>query len=283
MRRLSSRFVLSTALALTGATSLTAGAQLPPPMPSDKSPAPAGENLAYDVASIREHTGDDGMVRWMYKQDGFSTTNINLQSLLASAYNVKMDLVSGGPSWLGTKGFDIEAKALPGDGGAAKLTEAQRQAMLRTLLAERFHVKAHVEAKILPIYDLVVAKGGPKMEVAPPLPPSTDNDHKGGGMSMRPGHLDATRYNMTALANQLGYLVQRTVLDKTGLTADYNFHLDWLPEEQAGAAGDAASAGTDVHPPIYTAVQEQLGLKLEPSKGPVDTLVVDHAELPTAN
>ncbi len=248
----------------------------------------AGGPAAFDVVSIREHGGDDHMERWMNKPDGMSTTNIPLQSLIASAYGIKMDLVSGGPSWVNSKGFDVEAKLLPEEGSApAKLSQAQREAMLRALLIDRFHLKAHVESKILPIYELAVAKDGPKIKPALPQPPATDGKpgdfSEPGSMNFAPGHLEAHEYLISSLADQLGYIVQRTTLDKTDLTQPYTFTLDWTPDEQLQAAGDKAATGTEAKPSIYAALREQLGLKLVPAKGPVNTLVIDHVELPTAN
>ena len=292
------RLVSAFTFILAGAVAATASLQGLPPPPSsesssDKPGIAASGPSAFDVASVHEHGGADHMMRWMNKADGISTVNIPLQSLIASAYNIKMDLVSGGPSWVNTKGFDIDAKVLPGEGtGHPELTEAQQRALLRALLIDRFHLKAHIESKILPIYDLTVAKGVPKMHVAPPQPRS-EEDKPGyaklgdlkerGSMMFGPGHIQAHAYKMSSLADNLGFIVERTVHDKTGLTGEYDIDLSWTPEDQLQEASDKAATGTDLKPSIYAAVQEQLGLKLVPSKGPVDTLVIDHLELPTPN
>lgn len=261
---------------------------LPPPV-SQEMPGAAGSPqsgpAAFDVVSIHEHSNDDQNMSWRTTPNGLITRNIALQNLVASAFHVKMDLVLGGPPWVDSKGFDIEAKVLPGDEAKPlKLTEAQRRVLLRAMLIDRFHLQAHPETKILPVYELVLAKGGSKMRPAPPAPlpaeAKTDDTRERGSMSFRPGHLEAHAYKVSNLAEQLGYMVQRTVLDKTGLTGDYDLTLDWTPEEQLQAAGEN---GADVRPSIYTALQEQLGLKLVPTKGPVETLVIDHVELPTPN
>ncbi len=273
-------------LAVTGSI-----AQGSPPPPVEKSADADLKAPEFDIVSVKQHKSDDGM-RWMTKPDGFSTTNIPLQSLVASAYEIKQDLVTGGPSWINSLGFDVEAKvAGPDVATLRKLSGKQRDEMLRPLLAERFQLKVHVETKILPIYELVVAKGGVKMKASAPDPPPDPDaktgdqpkGHRGSGMSMGPGRMDAQDFAMGALAGNLGYTVHRTVLDKTGLTGKYDFSLRWAPEEQMGAGVNASDAGGEAGPSIFTALEEQLGLRLNSSKGPVQTLVIDHVEMPTAN
>ena len=282
------RLVSTLALLFIASPSLSAHSQGLPPPPSSSAPEKPGMSApgpsAFDVASVKEHSSDDHNMRWMTKDDGTTMVNIPLQSMVSMAYDVKEYLISGGPSWVNEKGFDLDAKVLPGDGSdKVKLTQAQRRNLMRALLIERFHLQAHTETKTLPVYDLVVAKDGPKIKpVAPPAPDSEDAK-KRGSMYFQPGHMEAQWYLISDLAQQLGYMVQRTVIDKTGLTGDYNLDLTWSPEEQEGAASDKATTGTDPKPSIYAAIQEQLGLKLVPAKGPVDTLVIDHAELPTPN
>lgn len=195
----------------TGATNVSAQS-LPPPPPQGDSPASTSATssgpVAFDVVSVHEHGGDDHNMSWRTTKDGLATSNISLQSLIASAYNVKMDLISGGPSWVDTKGFDIAAKVLPGEGTKPPdLNEAERRVMLRALLSDRFHLKAHVETRILPVYDLVVAKDGPKMQLSPPASQPSSGDpgqsKERGSMSFAPGHLDAHAYKISALAARL--------------------------------------------------------------------------------
>lgn len=242
--------------------------------------------VEFEVVSVRQHNADDGNRRWMGTPDGINATNIQLQAMAAGAYGIKMDLVSGGPSWMDTLGFDVQAKVAGSDIEAfKKITPEQRNLMLRALLADRFQLKAHVETKTLPVYELVVAKGGLKMKTAAPETPDPDAKpgdppKNGGGMSMSPGNLEAHKYVFSSLADQLGYIVQRTVVDKTDLTGKYDFTLKWTPEGQMAGVGTGQD---DSAPSIFTALQEQLGLKLVPSKGPVQTLVIDHADMPTAN
>jgi uncharacterized protein (TIGR03435 family) len=136
------------------------------------------------------------------------------------------------------------------------------------------------------MYDLIVAKGGLRLKANPRLPPSPDaaKDPEAakprGMLSMGPGTLQGQALTLTAIANNLSSIVQATVTDKTALTGDFDFDLKWTPDDAAPANRDTSS---EPNVSIFTAVQEQLGLKLQPTKGPVDTLVIDHAEQPSEN
>src|ERR1700761_7091602 len=241
----------------------------------------------FDVASIKENKSDGHMMRWMYTPDGISITNFSLPNIIASAYNIKMYLISGGPAWVHSASFDLDAKVAASDVETfKKLSPAQRRLMLQKLLADRFHLAVHIETKTLPVYDLVIASGGSKLKAAAPDPPppadaspSDPPPKPRGMMRMRPGGLELQDLPLSSLITQLSYAVNRTVIDKTGLSGKYDLSLKWTPEDQ-----DPAEASSDNQAPhLFTALQEQLGLKLEPSKGPVDTLVIDHVEMPTAN
>jgi uncharacterized protein (TIGR03435 family) len=142
--------------------------------------------------------------------------------------------------------------------------------MLQSLLADRFQLRVHYESRIQPIYELVLAKGGFKLK---PLPA----DHERGGMSGRPGEMILHGMSIADLARSLSMSNEagRAVVDKTGLTGNYEIDLKWTPDDQQGTP-DAGST-------LFTALEEQLGLKLEPAKGPVDTLVIDHVEKPSEN
>ena len=166
-----------------------------------------------------------------------------------------------------------------------KLTGRQRNSLLEALLADRFHLKVHHEMKILPMYDLVVARGGSKLKAEAPVAPSPDaakdpKAAKSRGITMGPGMLKGQGLSVVSIADQLSSIVQATVTDKTGLTGDFDFELKWTPNDAGPADGAPAD---DSHISIFTAVQEQLGLKLQPTKGPVDTLIIDHAEQPSEN
>ena len=261
------------------------------PIPPVASTAPTDPNVRlpeYDVASVKKNKSNDGMMRVMNTPDGFSCANVPLQTLISNAYGIRQDLISGGPGWVDSTGFDVEAKVAGTDMEAfKKLTPRQRNALLQALLADRFKLKLHHETKVLPMYDMVVAKGGLKLKpLAPMQPPAADaprdldaTNHRG-MMTMGPGMLKGHGLTVTAVANNLSYVVHSTVVDKTGLTGDYDFDLKWTPED-AGPPSDNGSAESSAS--IFTAVQEQLGLKLQATKGPTDTLVIDHAELPSEN
>lgn len=259
------------------------------PILTDSSPrAEAGAKLpAYDVASVKPNKSGDNMMRIMNTPDGFSCTNINLKTLIANAYGIRQDLISGGPGWVDSMGFDVNAK-ISGEDLAAykKLTARQRNSLLVPLLVDRFHLKVHHETKVLPMYDLVLAKGGSRMKMEPPVPPSPDaaKDPEAakprGMITMGPGMLKGEGIPMTSIANQLAYALEATVVDKTGLTGTFDFELKWTPDD-APPANEADSAEPNVS--IFAAVQEQLGLKLQPTKGPVDTIIIDHADQPSEN
>lgn len=233
---------------------------------------------AYDVISIRPHSALDDNVS-IHSQPGiYEGSNVNLKELISYAYGVRDDLVSGLPGWADSAHFDITAKVSDFDPATWKsLTREQREAMFLPILSDRFHVKAHTEIKTLPVFDLVVTKDGPKFKPSPPA--ANDPDHKREfGTWINNSDLTATSITMSNFAETLAGQVDRTVIDKTGLTGEYDLKLRWTP---ANTAADDGS--TDRPPDLFTALKEQLGLKLEPTKGPVTTLVVDHAEKPTPN
>jgi uncharacterized protein (TIGR03435 family) len=169
--------------------------------------------------------------------------------------------------------------------------------MLQPLLAERFKLKAHTETKQLPVYELIVAKGGPKLKEATPGDTyangfkGPDGVGRGGMMRMGRGQLTGQGVPITTLTNLLSQQLQRTVVDKTGLTGKYDLELNWTPEQGEGGLGPPPGAASPqaepapdaTGPSIFTALQEQLGLKLQSTKGPVETLVIDHAEMPSEN
>jgi uncharacterized protein (TIGR03435 family) len=266
------------------------------PAPTDTPLATANsvvKPIEFDVVSIKADKSESGMIRVMNKPDGYSGTNITLKMVLEMAYGIKEDLISGEPSWVDSSNFDIEAKLTPEDAAALKnLTDDERSLarkhMFQTFLADRFQLKAHVETKQLPVYELVLAKGGLKMKKA--IPGDTyakgvkgpDGVAHAGMMSIRnEGSGEALigqGISVTSLVGMLSRQVHRTVLDKTGLTGNYDITLKWTTEDNSAPAD-----GDDAAPSLFTALEEQLGLRLQSAKGPVDTLVVDHVEKPSEN
>jgi bla regulator protein BlaR1 len=262
----------------------------------------------FEVASVKPNKSGDMGVQLMFQPGGrFNAKNISLKFLIRFAYGVQDFQITGGPAWLNSDKYDIEAKAE----GRSKtemdnMTDAQRDAdmeqnklRMQALLADRFKLTLHKESKDAPIYALVVAKNGPKLkeatpeELAPPdpneapKPPGPNGKMRGRGMRMGRGELTGQAAQMTFLADVLSNQVGRTVIDKTGLTGLYDFTLKWTPDESQGpmfkGPGDAPPPPDPNGPSLFTAIQEQLGLKLEPQRGPVDLLVIDHAEKASEN
>ena len=262
----------------------------------------ANETFSFEVASIKPDKS--GSTIWGIRPtpDGLSARG-TLQRLIRIVYRIEPNQISGAPGWMSSERYDIEAKM---DQATAdrmeKLNDAQktsaRHRMLQTLLADRFKLTTHRTTKELPIYSLVVAKGGSKLHQAKPGD-TYPNGIKGPDgrpapvgsdlMRMGRGELTAQGIGMEQVAHLLTQQTGRTVVDNTGLKGNYDFALHWTPDQSAPAFNGPSGGGPDSTtssesgPSIFTAIQEQLGLKLEPQKGPVEILVVDHVEKPSEN
>jgi len=190
-------------------------------------------------------------------------------NLISFAYGIKSDYITGGPSWVHSKAYDIHAKIAPADiKRLSRLNDDQKNKMLMQILTDRFQLKTHHEEKTVPIYQLVVAKGGPKIKRA------TDAYES---MATSPYEIKVVGIHITNLVDVLWSMLGRKVVDSTGMDGIYTFDLKFTPQDQllAGAEHDA--------PDIYTALQQQLGLELRPAKGTVDYVVVDSISLPSPN
>ncbi len=192
---------------------------------------------------------------------------LSLIDLIGDAYHHDRYQITGEQSWMNSERYDLQANA-PGETAP---TQDDLRRMFRALLADRFQLKVHMETKVLPTYALVVGKNGPKLKE------STADEYRQTGSGGRNARMTFTKATMEQLAGNLYYSVGRPVLDKTGLRGSYDFTLDWTPDYGGPPAAD--SNGVD----IFTALQEQLGLKLEPQRAPIEMLVIDHAERPSAN
>ena len=232
--------------------------------------------LSYEVTSIRPDKSYGGGGGFRFLPAGLEYRHLTLEPLIAGAYGIaKQSQVYGLPGWVASNSYDIQAKVDAETAEAWKSLSpdelAKRQEpMLRTLLASRCRMKAHLETRELPVYDLVIAKSGLKMKEAPP-----EEEHGGyiSGNEMK-GSSTAIDFLVSNLPAWSG----REVVDKTGLAGKrLDFDLTWKPEDRRDA--DPATAG----PSIFTALEEQLGLKLVPAKGEVQVLVIDHIERPTPN
>jgi uncharacterized protein (TIGR03435 family) len=238
--------------------------------------------LTYDVVSIKPNTSGTGGMSIRITPDGFQATNVSLHMLIANCYQMDPDRVSGLPKWGDSERFDVKAKVAESDLEALKkIVPKDRGKLLESIMTDRFKVVTYRETRELPVYDMTVAKSGLKMTEAKPGDTypngmkSPDGVGRGGMMRAGRGTMTAQGVPMKNLVSFLGANVQRPVIDKTGLTGVYDMELKWTPE-------DAPAGGTDeTGPSIFTALQEQLGLRLDASKGMVETLIVDHAEKPS--
>jgi uncharacterized protein (TIGR03435 family) len=244
---------------------------------------------AYEVASIHQNMNPDPRWNLYFTPDGVHATDVTLSWVLHEAYGMSdSDRWSGGPAWLDKARFDIEAKYDVSK--YPNLTREQRHAMLQQLLADRFKVVVHHEVKEFPLYALVVSKGGPKFEETKPED-LMKSKMDGAVMCMvtggRKGTIEMHGCTTTQFAFDLsGYGrldIGRKVVDQTGLSGHYTFALHWAPVETSIQSSTAPDAPEPSGPSIFTAIREQLGLELKPIKGPLDTIVIDNAEMPTEN
>lgn len=246
---------------LVAAATLTLAAQAPVPQPS------------FEVASIRlesPHSADD-----LVKGIGLASMNswpthryfshfFSLEASIAVAYDIDPRWISGSPDWLSTQLYSIDA-TLDGD---RQLNLDEMRPLVRGLLEQRFHLKAHHETRIAAGYELVVAKNGPHLSAA--------KSEAKSGASIWSSGINGPNVSMSALAFIMEVPIGQPVVDKTGLTGSYDIHLSYAPLNNPNADSNL--------PDIFTAVQEQLGLKLVPAKVPVDYLVIDHVDrVPTEN
>jgi uncharacterized protein (TIGR03435 family) len=271
---------------------------------------------AFEVASVKLSTNcDSGGGRSGQSPVSFNLPCVSLRGLIRVAYSVQAGAnfpsrrvdVLGGPGWLDTDRYDIFAKAA----ASANASPAEMMGpMLQTLLEERFKVKVHKEARDAPVYELTVAKNNPKLQPSKEgscVPMDLNNLPQnvkpgdpmpkfcgGGGGKLMDGGLIQDWYgvSMAELAGRmLPSYVDRPVIDKTGLTGRFDVHLEFAPDNAMSRTGavrlngvDSPAPSTDTtEPSIFTALQEQLGLKLSPAKGSVEVIAVDHAEKPSAN
>jgi uncharacterized protein (TIGR03435 family) len=212
----------------------------------------------FEVASVKvnDSGGPGGSMRTT-PGGRLEATNSNMRALIRYAYNVKDFQVEGAPRWFDAARYDVSAKA------PAKATTPEIRVMVQKLLAERFALVIHRETKEIPVYDLARGKQGARVK---------ENLEGDTAVASGSGEIRGTKMTMTMLANQLATALGRPVINKTGLQATYDVDLHWSPE------------GDPDQPSIFAAVQEQLGLRLEAAKGPVEVLVIDSVNrVPVAN
>jgi uncharacterized protein (TIGR03435 family) len=269
-----------------------------PQLEAQQPPAPVTQTVAatapaklptFDVISVKVNNSGSRNISMGSTPDGLHATNIPAQLIVkqAFAFAVNDSLIFGEPTWAQTTRFDIDAKVGASDVDAFKaLTNDQRRQMVVQILTTRFQFAYHVEARMLPEYALVVAKAGSKLQPFQPGNDANGQPKHPGRMQVHDGQVMAQGVPLETLTHFLSDRVGRPIDDKTGLTGIYDFALQ-IGEEghDSPASGPDANASPDTStgPSIFTALQEQLGLKLESEKGPVQVLVVDHMEMPAAN
>jgi uncharacterized protein (TIGR03435 family) len=244
-------------------------------------PQPASQDSAapsFDVASVRASHSADAHSRFSVTTGRVSATNMNVKMLILMAYRLTAHQIAGAPDWINSEKYDIVAKA---DGPT---NPDQLDLMMRSLLAERFKLAFHRETKEMPVFELVTGKRGPKLR------PSTEQADGKHNNFIRRGRMALQCVTMENFAKDLSRVADRNVLDRTGISGVFDISLEWTPDQSVRAmeqasfdAGQTAAAPADSPPPLFTALQEQLGLRLKSGKGPVDVLVVDHVERPTEN
>lgn len=277
---------LCPALALLLAGLQPGVAQMPPPPPPGvvvnmpDTPDPAVRVPLFEVVSVRPSKSEETRVQ--YRVDGFRGVAVTPQFLLLEGFGgLTRDQLAGEPAWASTELFDMEAKVADADlPSLARMTLRQRSGMFEQILKERFALTSHEELRQLPVYRLVLAKGGAKLTAAAP------NDAAGGPprrdfMMFGPGKITAMGDTMPVFVTELSRLLGRVVVDETGLRDRYDFTLEWTPEGAASPTGTGPTS--EPAPPIFTAIQEQLGLKLLAAKAPVKVLVIDHMQRPSPN
>ena len=272
---------------------------------------------SFEVASIRPNRSGDGRMMFQNTPGRFVVNNANTKFLIEFAYNIKDFQLSGGPSWINTDRYDIDAKMEDSAVEAMqKLPPDKRQEqirlMIQSLLADRFQLRVERGTKELPAYALIVAKGGPKLTETPdqapapagsgsaPAPPAGPAGVGGGGggrqgggtFRIGRGQMNLSGANMSSFANMLAGQAEiaRPVIDETGLKGNYEIALKWTPESPTQIVGGDASQSSASAPPVdtagpnlFTALQDQLGLKLESRKAPAETIGIARIEKPSDN
>ena len=284
---LASAAVLWIAFSALAQSSLTPA---PPNVAAPGTPNPAGPAgpppaivPPLDAISVKPNKSGSGGMSWGPTPDGVMGTNVTVHMMLTQGYHLNDNQLIDEPDWAKTERFDVNGKVTGPDAAlVAKLTPVQKHVFFQQVLRERFGLVAYRETRELPEYALTVAKGGTKFVDGKPdanAPPGLQ--HGGFRMSMSGGvrKIESVGMPIDPLLQFLSNEAGRTVVDKSGLTGKYSYTLSWRPAMGQAPAEDAAESTPD----LFTAIQEQLGLKLEPVKGPVDVLVIDHIERPAEN
>ncbi len=218
----------------------------------------------FEVASIKPNLSDSESRRTGTDPGGrFTATNVSLKQLICYAFDARDFQVTGGPGWMDTEKFDLAARAA----ASKELSRDEVKPYVQALLTDRFRLKIHRALKEGTVYSLLVSKNGAKLKAHPGEGRAGISSSTGDGKA----NITGTKVTIARLAEYLGGLAGRPVLDHTGLPGEYDFRLEWSENQDAMATS------------LFSALQEQLGLKLESVKGSIDMIVVDSAERPSAN
>jgi uncharacterized protein (TIGR03435 family) len=263
--------------AVAAAAAFGLAAQAPPARPAVDTAA------SFEVASVKINRAGrpGGLEDYIPAAGQVRVVNQTLREMIRAAYGVEINRVLGGPDWIDSERFDVQARA------SSAVSREQLMSMARDLLADRFKLMARVEARQQPIWALVpsTAGGGRGARLRVAAPACTDGC---GRISAGPGRMSGRSVSLDQLATMLAPRVGRVVVQRTGLTGLFDFDLEWgLDDAQAAALaqltplGGTPPAADPSRPGIFTALQEQLGLRLESATGPVEVVVIDGAERPT--
>jgi uncharacterized protein (TIGR03435 family) len=262
---------------------------------------PPTTHTEFEIASVKPTASADGRSLLQALPGRLTMTNLTLRRLILIAYGVQDYQLSGDSPWTGSEHYDVQAKA---DGETS--VQQMEGPMLRTLLEDRFRMRLHRETRQLPVYELVLVNGGAKLPPSkdgsctpysvdsppPPAPAGGEPRPTFCGLRLAVDGLNRTLegqgVSMAVLATNLSRTYNsalgRNVIDGTGLTGTFDIHLIWANDNLSGAPGPGAVPLPEpTGPSIFTALQDQLGLKLKSTKGPVEVLVIDHIEKPSAN
>ena len=249
------------------------------PQPPPRMPAMAADaNPTFEVATIKLSRPDEHGPRFWFEPRRFSVIHTSVSNLVKFAYGLQQRQLAGVPDWVTSENYDISAEP----DGEGEPSIKQWRSMVKKLMADRFQLKCHYEKRELTVYALTVAKTGAKMTRS-----QGDPGMVAGLGFGPPGSFGATNATMADFSEAMGQAVlDRPVVDQTGLTGRFDFRLTWTADEtQFGAVGGykPAAENADAPPDLFTAMQQELGLKLESTKAAVDVLVIDHIEKPSAN
>lgn len=236
-----------------------------------------GPTQTFDVLSVKPANPNTPGMSIQTNRGRFVGRGVTLAFLIQFAYQLKPFQIFGGPTWINSEKYEIEGKF---DAEENKNNDDKLLLMLQAGLTDRFKLKSHRETRELPIFVLGVAKGGPILRPAQDVSKSS---MQGGRQSARGANshsLTSTGSTLANLAAQLSQNLGRKVIDQTGLKGSFDFTLEWTDDISANSG---ITVDSPAGPSLFTALQEQLGLKLEASKGPVEVFVVDTAERPSAN